>query len=791
MLAARGSLRYARVFVRSKFFTPPVNSETAAFRNFVSSTTRWNGIAPTDNINHYSDRVRPRAAEESIESYIRTVRDEWGNNLPEGLLSQEEYEAYERYYGPPIRILKPEEIKEMEKELREEEEALELEGHTVTLEDIDGVEIEHEVAEPEPELEPEPAEEELEETEDNEYRARTEAEAAMYAKIAEDIQRSLALAKEGENQVGEVDTIDEFDEDTEEPYSRIHPLTQLGQFGTHPATIITPDSVTLPTSEFLSDVSNKHLDEAAYKVFGGPALPNSPIVTGKSDKRSNGMPLDTSDGMSDMESNVLLATVLPGYYAQTLSALTELRRRLGGDWILGREGGSESGVKQVLEVGTGGAGILAWRAMIKAEQELRDEEAAERENVEPTPIDANPVEEAEEAAAPAGLKAVVVVGSNSLRFRMSKFLENTTFISRLPDALNDSKPPMFNDEQFSEPAPQKQPRKLYDLIISTNTIHPIHEDHKRKSHVQNLWSLLNPKGGVLLLIERGTPHSFEAIASARQNILKHNISTPGSEFVPLTEADEISSPRTPKEIASIVAPCTNHQECPMFINGPGKSARRDYCSFMQRYERPGYMQRVLKAKARNHEDVQYSYVAVRRGIDVTKQETPAINPKIEDFDTSVVPPKSPYSMPQLRSYAYTLPRVVFPPIKRQGHIILDLCTAMGKIERWTVPKSYGKVPYRDARKSRWGDLWALGAKTQIPRNLKLGDKTPKGRKEVKNVVNFDRGEVKEVETDVDKPGGKKRNPGKRERERRQARREAQKSRQIERDAIRKVAEELG
>ncbi|KAF8538905.1 mitochondrial small ribosomal subunit Rsm22-domain-containing protein, partial [Trichophaea hybrida] len=676
--------------------------------------------------------------EESIESYIRTVRDEWGNNLPEGLLSPEEYVAYERYYGPPIRILNSEEIEEMEKELMGKD-TLESEDRTVTLEDVHGVEIENELEEVEPVEEAElvgetkPVKEaesmvgeELEETRNGEFQARSAKEAAMYARIADDIRRSLALAEQGGDQAGEIDTIDEFDEDTEEPFLRTHPLTQLGQSGTHPATIITPDSVTLPTTEFLSEVSNRHLDEAAHKIFGGPVLPNSPIVTGKSDKRFNGMPLDTSDGMSDMESNVHLAMVLPGYYAQTLSALTELRRRLGGDWILGREGGTEPGVKQVLDVGTGGAGILAWRAMIKAERELRDEEAAEREDIKPTFTDTKPVEGEEEATS-TGLKAVVVVGSSSLRFRMSKFLKNTNFISHLPDALADTKPPIFKDESSPETTP-KQPRKLYDLIISTNTILTIHEDHKRKSHVQNLWSLLNPKGGVLLLIEKGTPQGFEAIAGARQSLLKHNISTPDSQFIPLTEYDDISTPRSPKEIASIVAPCTNHQECPMFISGPKKSARRDYCSFIQRYERPGYMQRVLKAKARNHEDLQYSYVAVRRGIDVTKQETPVITPKIEDFDTSVVPPKSPYSMPQLRTYAYTLPRAVFPPIKRQGHVILDLCTSMGKIERWTVPKSYGKIPYRDARKSRWGDLWALGAKTQIPRNLQLGDKKSKAEK---------------------------------------------------------------
>ncbi len=74
-------------------------------------------------------------------------------------------------------------------------------------------------------------------------------------------------------------------------------------------------------------------------------------------------------------------------------------------------------------------------------------------------------------------------------------------------------------------------------------------------------------------------------------------------------------------------------------------------------------------------------------------------------------------------------------MKRRGHAILDVCTPLGTIERWTVPRSFGHQAYRDARKSRWGDLWALGAKTRIPRNLRLGGENTKeatkarGRKE--------------------------------------------------------------
>lgn len=79
----------------------------------------------------------------------------------------------------------------------------------------------------------------------------------------------------------------------------------------------------------------------------------------------------------------------------------------------------------------------------------------------------------------------------------------------------------------------------------------------------------------------------------------------------------------------------------------------------------------------------------------------------------------------LRSEAYNWPRLVFPPLKRSGHIILDGCTQegmtfersvklplseydmdfSGRIMRMTIPKSQGKQPFYDARKSSWGDLF--------------------------------------------------------------------------------------
>ncbi|KAG8731298.1 37S ribosomal protein S22 [Ceratobasidium sp. 428] len=59
----------------------------------------------------------------------------------------------------------------------------------------------------------------------------------------------------------------------------------------------------------------------------------------------------------------------------------------------------------------------------------------------------------------------------------------------------------------------------------------------------------------------------------------------------------------------------------------------------------------------------------------------------------------------MRSAIGTWPRIVYAPMKRSGHVILDTCTHEGSIARITIPKSQGKQAYYDARKANWGDAF--------------------------------------------------------------------------------------
>lgn len=617
----------------------------------------------------------------TTEEYVRTVRERWGDNLPEGLLSLHERAVYERYYGQPGHMLTAAEMEAPE--------------GVVTLQDRDGGHVDVDVSEGE---------------------GQDVSGADVYLQDIEGGPREEREQEEQEEEQEEQEEQEEEEEDADEDdvLVRTHPLTSVGRFATFPYTIIVPPEVQLPTLDLLSSVPNKHIDQAAQKALGGPGLPDSPVYHNKGGKNLRDVWLSVEDSrMSDISSTVFMAAVMPGYYSQALSALTELRRRLGGDWVLG--GGDEPGVTNILDVGSGGAAVLAWRNIMAAEHARRHDQTPD-ETADPAAAD--PADPA------AGLKATVITAPDSLRHRVSRLLDNTIFLPRLPDRNPDNVTHTPGQPAFSFSPNPRQPRKLFDLIIATNNLLPLRESHMRKKRLRELWSHLSPTGGVLLFLEKGTPLGFEAIGRARAALLTSYIASPESDSRPIGGNTGLSPDDAliPKEPGAIIAPCTTHAACPLFPNPHlGGAARRDWCRFSQRYERPSYMQRILGADHSNHEDLQYSYVAVRRGLDY--RATPAVVPHPDEFTTaadSSAVVASPYSMAQLRRYAFTLPRTVLKPIKRRGHVILDVCTPAGAIERWTVPKSFGRAAFRDARKSRWGDLWALGAKTKVLRNIKIG-----------------------------------------------------------------------
>ncbi|KAL8671672.1 MAG: hypothetical protein Q9168_003820 [Polycauliona sp. 1 TL-2023] len=739
----------------------------------VRSQSRYASVQPKNEQNDF----------EQVSHTVTKTRRTFGDTLPEGFLSTEEYKLYERLYGPPLGITNPQDVGYFQalKRANAENQAMHVGGNDVFRED-EGGNLEKVAHVPRAILEAEnEGDREAEAQEDKDAKvlegkdtevlealeSHINAQMTDDALLDHDFQQRFdtyvdkiiasgflskpatgneersdedeAVPKEEDLEVEEdgkeieerlegeeEDEADEYLEESDNAYlrddePRRHPLTIAGKWGSNPSTIQLPkDTFIDPISAIFSGASNKHLTEVAHKLFGGQLLPNSTATPtpkmAKENLKQSPIALEASQSnMSEMEANAYLAAIMPGAYATTFSSLIEVRKRLGPQWLqdlLRQEGGPK-----ILDAGAGGAGVLAWREILRSEWELMHPAA----NIGTQRI-------------PFG-KSTVVTGSSSLRHRSSVLLDNTTFLPRLPDYNPSIDHPSLDQERGS-------PRKRYDVILAPYTLWTLQQDHMRKAQVQNLWSLLKPTGGVLIIIEKGVPRGFELVAGAREVLLKHHIASPGDTQYE-NRIDEPAEGRyRQKETGMIVAPCTSHGKCPMYLFAGKSVGRRDYCHFSQRYIRPPFLQRIVGQKHRNHEDIRYSFVAVQRGVDqrqihgieqgqvaednafagyggeaaiqrADEIESSAEHATLDGAGSSV--PVNPLSFP----------RILLPPLKKRGHIILDACTPAGKIERWTVPRSYGKRAYNDARKARWGDLWALGAKTRIARRLRIGGEAAK------------------------------------------------------------------
>jgi ribosomal protein RSM22 (predicted rRNA methylase) len=276
--------------------------------------------------------------------------------------------------------------------------------------------------------------------------------------------------------------------------------------------------------------------------------------------------------------------------------------------------------------------------------------------------------------------------------------------------------------------------------------------------------------------------------------------SPSEDAGPLATTTPTGAPRPLGSYA--LAPCPHDGACPLYQ--PENRAHRLACGFSQRLQRPAFVRRTKRAGA-GHEDVGYAYVVVRRGVRPVRTEDavrrgrvglvgrweiealeakirgavpPAELQEVDGTAESEAPASADASVPvaadatpapdgplaaALRAEAHAWPRLVFPPLKRSGHVILDVCAPSGRIERATVPRSQGRQPYHDARKARWGDLFP-----HAPKNAPV----------VRHVPPDGRGPVRGA--DIGKRGGDVDADARRAREQTKARRkEAEKARKME------------
>lgn len=246
-------------------------------------------------------------------------------------------------------------------------------------------------------------------------------------------------------------------------------------------------------------------------------------------------------------------------------------------------------------------------------------------------------------------------------------------------------------------------------------------------------------------------------ARGRRDLLQHLINTGADHIVLVDLAGDAGWTAMKQARQWLLA--QSSEEDPLHITGPcphdGVCPRLNMiepCAFSQRIQRPPFTRKTKHAK-RGEEDVSYSYLIVSRGerpegptglatgmgrFGAVGREAAAralakATGKTEireveggdggelevveiAHDITLPPAEDPVEMEQaLKAESYQWPRLVAPPLKRSGFVVMDVCMPEEKLMRFTVAKSLGKQSYYDARKSGWGDLWPHAFKGAVER----------------------------------------------------------------------------
>ncbi|OAX42679.1 Rsm22-domain-containing protein [Rhizopogon vinicolor AM-OR11-026] len=394
---------------------------------------------------------------------------------------------------------------------------------------------------------------------------------------------------------------------------------------------------------------------------------------------------------SDRDGTAFASVVLPAHYSAISAVLHHVKHRLGAEW----------NVQRVIDWGAGtGSGLWASLNTFQKPTSASEEPRLSTTNI----ITYLGIDKRD---------GLVAIGKRLLR---------DTDLGALSATWQKS---------FREDDIIKRTEAHDTLALSAFMLSNLQTPLAKKKLVKEMWE---SGAHTIVLIDHKTKAGFQNIAEAREYLLDMG----RKEFTDPETAD------WPIRGAHVVAPCPHDGRCPLFSE---KSASLT-CGFSQRLQRPPFV-RLTKHAREGHEDIEFSYVVIRRGprpstvgegsstqmgsvgrvgavgreeADRIKQKEEMVTKELvlaaDHIDAGhkaettgltpadVVLAEDPEEVEAaLRNEAFHWPRLVFPPLKKSGHIIIDACTPEGKIMRLTIPKSQGKQPFYDARKSSWGDIF--------------------------------------------------------------------------------------
>ncbi|BGP15039.1 37S ribosomal protein S22 [Rhodosporidiobolus nylandii] len=253
------------------------------------------------------------------------------------------------------------------------------------------------------------------------------------------------------------------------------------------------------------------------------------------------------------------------------------------------------------------------------------------------------------------------------------------------------------------------------VALAAFTLGDLTSREKRKDLVRAMW---DSGAEVIVVVDRGTPAGSRMVIEAREQLLMYGrrevarargafevevdqeLLDAGFEIVPDGVEEDVEV--DPSLGSFVVAPCPHDGACPLH------NSTKAFCHFSQRVQNPAFL-RHTKHTTRGQDDAKFSYVVVRRGqrplpaspVEHEADTAASADGAVVVHDRSMREPEAPLDVGE----ELARPRIVAPPMKRSGHVILEVCSPTGDIERHTIPKSQGRQAYYDARKAAWGDAF--------------------------------------------------------------------------------------
>jgi ribosomal protein RSM22 (predicted rRNA methylase) len=252
----------------------------------------------------------------------------------------------------------------------------------------------------------------------------------------------------------------------------------------------------------------------------------------------------------------------------------------------------------------------------------------------------------------------------------------------------------------------------------------------------------------MVVVEAGTPRGFSKVEHVRRILMEQDAADcttlapcPHDKPCPLRPLAGLSR-------AGVRAAATARNAHVQEGNGVGEgdgslsgANGTRWCHFSQRISLPSFQKAVdagAKAKFKAYMDWKFSFVALsRKHIADARSGAASGAPRPPATHTSLTsaPAHEEAGVPgegehgEVKDGQVNWGRVVRWPLKRSGHVILDLCSADGELERRIVAKSHGaQGGYRAARSLVWGDAFAFD-KIHKPSKPRRAKKTRKGQEE--------------------------------------------------------------